>query len=527
LGGLSLAIHVWLIRHTEVTARDSIGFIRYAWELEHQPWSEVLRHSHQHPGYPIVLLGVSKLVRQYAVGSEAHVFQLSAQLASAWAGVLTVIPMYFLGKWLFGRGTGFWAAVLFQCLPLSSRMMADGLSEATFLLFVATALLFGVWALQSGSWIGYALCGLFGAVAYMTRPEGALIVAAMALVLLGLQVYQSRRLPWTAFLGRFAALGVGFLILATPYCVTIHGLTTKPTPQIMLSASRREGPNPSASLESQREVRSARAAMFSVFAPDTPYNANWWAAKALATELARAFQYFAAIPAVLGVWFFRHRWRRSPEYWLIGIFCILQILVLWRLAYVMGYLSERHIVVLLLCGVFPAAAAVPVIAHWITQVAARWRPAGLLGRDPDHSMRWLTACLSAALTLSSLPETLKPLHTSRSGHRPAGLWLAQHAANYDPVTDPFCWAHYYAGKVFEEGKTPEVPPGQTPTRYVVMDATDREHGRLPLFPEAKQLAAQGQVVYHWPENRPVENAKILVYAVPMPLEGARTPGSLH
>jgi len=34
-------------------------------------------------------------------------------------------------------------------------------------------------------------------------------------------------------------------------------------------------------------------------------------------------------------------------------------------------------------------------------------------------------------------------------------------------------------------------------------------------------------VYHWPENRPVENAKILVYAVPIPLEGARAPGSLH
>jgi hypothetical protein len=405
--------------------------------------------------------------------------------------------------------------------------MADGLSEATFLLFVATALLSGVWALQSGSWIGYSLCGLFGAFSYLTRPEGALVVAAMALVLPGLQVYRSRRLPWTAFLGRFAALGVGFLVLAAPYCVTIHGLTTKPTPQIMLSASRREAPKVSASVDSQKDVQLARAGMFSVFAPDTPYNANWWAVKALATELARAFQYFAAIPAVLGVWFFRNRWRRSPEYWLIALFCILQALVLWRLAYVMGYLSERHIVVLLLCGVFPAAAAVPVIAQWITQVAARWRPAGLLGRNPDHSLRWLAAFLFAALTLSSLPETLKPLHTSRSGHRPAGLWLAEHAANYDPVTDPFCWAHYYAGKVFEEGKTPEVPPGQTPTRYVVMDATDREHGRLPLFPEAKQLAAQGQVVYHWPENRPVENAKILVYAVPMPLEGARAPGSLH
>src|SRR5438874_2898434 len=56
---LAAGIRAWLISHTEVAARDSVGFIRYALELERYPWKQVLQHSLQHPGYPVVLLAVS------------------------------------------------------------------------------------------------------------------------------------------------------------------------------------------------------------------------------------------------------------------------------------------------------------------------------------------------------------------------------------------------------------------------------------------------------------------------------------
>src|SRR5262245_22535875 len=58
---LTGAIHAWIIRHTEVPARDGVGFMHYAWRLLHEPWGEVLRTSHQHPGYPLLIAVVSKL----------------------------------------------------------------------------------------------------------------------------------------------------------------------------------------------------------------------------------------------------------------------------------------------------------------------------------------------------------------------------------------------------------------------------------------------------------------------------------
>src|SRR5262249_49195146 len=162
-----------LLCHTEVAARDSIGFIRYAWQLQHRPWQEVLPHAEQHPGYPVVLLGVSLPVRQFLHLPDALAMQLSAQLASALAGVLLIFPMFSLGRELFDRTTGFGAALLFQCLPASGRVLSDGLSEATFLLLAATALYCGVRALRTRSVFGFGLCGLCSGLAYLTRPEGA------------------------------------------------------------------------------------------------------------------------------------------------------------------------------------------------------------------------------------------------------------------------------------------------------------------------------------------------------------------
>src|SRR5438105_12071248 len=100
---LAAAIRIWLITHTEVTARDSIGYERYAWELGQDNWKHVLQRNVHHPLYPLTILVTSVPVRQIVGGSELTVMQLSAQLASGLAGILLVVPMFFLGKVVFDR----------------------------------------------------------------------------------------------------------------------------------------------------------------------------------------------------------------------------------------------------------------------------------------------------------------------------------------------------------------------------------------------------------------------------------------
>ena len=149
---LVVAIRGWQITHTEVASRDSISYIRIAWQLENGPWRQVFPSSPQHPGYPLAVLGMSLPVRHFLPDDLPHAWQLSAQLVSALASVLLLVPMYFFGREVFDRRIAFWSCVLFQCLPTSGKIMSDALSDTLFLLFACSGLWLASLALRRNSW---------------------------------------------------------------------------------------------------------------------------------------------------------------------------------------------------------------------------------------------------------------------------------------------------------------------------------------------------------------------------------------
>jgi hypothetical protein len=507
---------VWLIAHTEVAARDSIGFIRYALELESRPWKDVLPNNLQHPGYPLVLMAVSWPVRCFFGGIDSFTMQLSAQLASSLAGVLLVVPMYYLGREFFDRSAGFWGAILYQCLPITSRILSDGLSEATFLLLSTTALLFAIQAVRNGSLLRFALCGFASGLAYLTRPEGAVLVAATSLVLVAMQFHPCWRRPW-----RRAALG-GVCLVATasavggPYPYMTGQFTLKPSALWILGTAENQRPSERADVTDagpQTTSHPLTASILAVYAPTELKDRRLWALKAIGTEIVKGYHYFIGLPVLLGLWWYRDRLRVIPGAWVMLVLCLLHAFILYRLAVRVGYLSERHVQLLVLCGIFTGAATVSTVGCWLWAVASRI--SGRMREDGGGKL-WPGVVLLGSLACLGLPELLSPLHGNRVGHREAGLWLAQNTQLADEIIDPYCWAHYYAGRVFWEGKTPPSPPGYRPTRYVVLETEKNEHQRLPMIEQAKTIARQGKPVYHWPVESLDTEAKILVFAVSPP-----------
>jgi 4-amino-4-deoxy-L-arabinose transferase-like glycosyltransferase len=523
---LTASIRLWLICNTEVAARDSIGFIRYALELESQPWDRVLRESLQHPGYPAALLAISYPVRQVLGGTTPQSMQLSAQLTSALASLLLIVPMFYLGRELFDRRVGFWATVLFQCLPVSARVMSDGLSEATFFLFLTSALWMAAGALRTQSAVRFAACGVFGSLAYLTRPEGGLVLLATGLVLPCMGMIRRGTWLWRRVAKCTAALTLAAVIIGAPYVLIIGSLSNKPTPRKMLDPEGNDAtpmaPQLTRTLGAPISLsgmpgrhQPVMASLLGIYAPTDLNDRHWWAVYAIGNELSKGYQYGACVPLALGLWWFRRRLWGVPGAWVLGTLCLLQGLILWRLAVVAGYVSDRHVQMLVLCGSFIAAAASIHIANRLAGFAVRyWGGTECSPRRLAVRALWSALLLLIAMTMFGLPEALKPLHGNRAGHRQAGLWLAQHSQPADEILDPFCWAHYYAGRVFMEGKTPEPPPGYTPMSYVVIEHSDHDHIRLPQIAQSLRLAARGSVVYHWPENKSVEEAKVLVYGVP-------------
>jgi hypothetical protein len=225
-------LRAWQLTHTEVASRDSISYIRIAWHLEHDDWRSYLPLSTHHPGYPVAVLGVSYLVRPFLPDDLPRAMQLSAQLASSLAGILLVVPMYYLGRELFDRRVAFWTALLFQCLPAGGRVLGDGLSEGLFLLLAVSSQTLGCQSLRTGSWAGLGLTGLLSALAYLTRPEGAGVALAVGLVLLCLLAL--RRGSARRCLIGGVSLTVGFLSLALPFMLLIGHITLKNTGHMML-----------------------------------------------------------------------------------------------------------------------------------------------------------------------------------------------------------------------------------------------------------------------------------------------------
>ena len=143
---LVIPLRGWMIWNTEVTARDSIGFISYALDIEKLSWKELMKN-HQHPGYPLSILAMSLPVRDYMGSVNSSTMQLSAQLASSLAAVLLLFPMYYLGKIFFEKRIAFWGTLLLQFMPVTGQHFSDGISEPLFLLFTCLSFLFAALAL--------------------------------------------------------------------------------------------------------------------------------------------------------------------------------------------------------------------------------------------------------------------------------------------------------------------------------------------------------------------------------------------
>jgi hypothetical protein len=510
---VAVAVHAWLITHTALTARDSLGFARLALCLEspnaapridkNRPNNALdhVRGAEHPPGYPLAVLAVDSVHRHLSDRPVADRVLLSCQLANALAAILLVVPTYLLGRMLFGRNTGFAAALLFQVLPVPARITSDGLTEGVFLLVAAVALVLGVRAVRRPRISGFLLCGLATGASYLVRPEGLLIAAGPGAVALWLAL--ARRWPRQTAFGRITALCVGVALVAVPYMALIGKLSNKPSAGLVLPFQGPPKPIPRGEPETSSRVHGhALFARWYDPARDGETSRELWAVPAVLKEASQSGNYFVWPLAAFAVLALRRRFAIDPGPWVLAVIgaCTFPLLVLLVLRG--GYVSERHTMLLTLIGCQFAAAGLPLLAAAIGQLVPRIERLGV---------RVTAAGLLVALVASSLPFALKSMHPHREGHRHAGLWLATHMTDRDGIVDPFCWAEWYSGRTLYR-----IPWNPEPSRntYVIMENTgSTPHSRLPLYPIARKYLEYPAIrpVYFWPENVSKDKASVIVY----------------
>jgi hypothetical protein len=235
--------------------------------------------------------------------------------------------------------------------------------------------------------------------------------------------------------------------------------------------------------------------------------------------VVRGFFWSSWLPALVALWVRRDLFWTVPGTWIVFLLCGLIAAALYGVAMVVGYVSDRHLLVVILLGSYWAAAGIPMLASYaaalLLRLSPRWAVSPMVNASVWSAALWILLCGAPLI------RTTETLHADRAGFRQAGYWLARHAWTGDQIDDAYAWAHYYAGHVFAEvdpadGLDGDGGPAHEPgVRYVVMEVSDDKHARLLTSKPEELLAAGGHVEQEWPLSHRKDNASVKVFVVPV------------
>ena len=211
---LALAVRVVVARQDHVLQGDEGAYLWLGRTLMSGGGYQFFGRPELHytPGYPIVSGLVWLAVRD---------LELASKICFVLFGTLTILPVYFLARRMYGRLSGLIIAGLLAVMPVFTTHVFfwGSMSEPLYFFLVFAAVWCAVWAMERGPWWAYLLCGALFSAAYLTRPEALAYVALTAGYLLLLSMLERR--PLDGFAKIFPMLLI-FLGVASPYLLFLH-----------------------------------------------------------------------------------------------------------------------------------------------------------------------------------------------------------------------------------------------------------------------------------------------------------------
>ncbi|MGE3818547.1 MAG: glycosyltransferase family 39 protein [Isosphaeraceae bacterium] len=499
------ALLYWASHHAEVAFPDGVRFVRQAERIDRGDLAAGLWQSIDHPMHPLAIAAAHQVLK----GEGPYAWQTAAQAASVVMLVLAVVPIYLLGRELFeSDDTAALGCLLVMAGPVATDVAVNVLSETTFLLFWA----WGLWGasrfLRNGRF-GWLIPAIgFGALAYLTRPEGLLIHVGLVATLLALPMLPGIHILWPRWWAAVGVLVLGPLALVGPYMAAKGGLATKPAVARLIGA---EPVAPPEALERER--------------PLPPDQSAWQTYAVAGSRVFRAIRGavtpplapFAALGLVLAS---RKLGRRRARAWLfVSLVGLIAIAGLVRLHATGGYCTVRHA---LIPGTILTMAAAHGMIGLMRSVAfdGRWLGLGE-GRVRPGPAVW--ALVIAGVVIIPLYLQMKPFNSSFAPYRMAGSWIESHAGE-GAVLDLTDWSLFFSRQngagfpnVLEAAEDPD-------TRFLVVRDGQLE-GHLHYNEVVRNRVAGRRPVASFPEKTGPRQIRLSVYDLAGPIPADVAEGS--
>jgi hypothetical protein len=190
---LAGALRAMVCVRTEVPGRDAAS---YLWMAENAAAGDLgaLFATVFHPLHAAVIAVVIAVL-------PGHDPVLAGQIASAGAATLAVVPLWRMTRVLAGQRAANWAGFAYAISAWFARHPAECMSEGLFYLLTASAMW---WVIRKPG--RPVLAGAAAAAAWLTRPEGAVLVALLPVWLWG------RLKPRSSIRFAVAALPIALLL---------------------------------------------------------------------------------------------------------------------------------------------------------------------------------------------------------------------------------------------------------------------------------------------------------------------------
>lgn len=413
----------FLAARTDIFFADGLRYIAQARSIASGRWLDGVVRAIDHPIYPLAIVAAHGFVG----GDDPVHWQVSAQLASIAAGILLVIPLYLVSRELYNGRSAWLACLLAYGVPLTGHVLADALSESTFLLFWTWGLWSALKFLKDGDFRWLPLTIVASVLSYLSRPEGLLLPAALVACLALLPILRATRMNWPRWRAAVCILVVGPSLVIGPFIAFKGGIGTKPAIRRLLGTEAKSAAD---AVERARPLdpRQSTAKTYLL------------ALRAMAEAVRLATTTPLLILALIGLIFSWPPGSKARIWLFLGLIEIACALALIRLHATGGYCSPRHTLVLSFLLILSSAEG---LDRLIGSLSIPGNRLGLgEGRFEPGPAVWLLVIVGFAAFYHR--ETLEPINVGFAGYKTAGRELAKLTPPGTRIVDVTGWSLYYA-----------------------------------------------------------------------------------
>ena len=410
--GLTSVIRVYLYLSMPVISLDgAFQFIPLSRLFAEGNLNAALSHG-QLPLYPLLIALLSK------TGLD---FETSGRLISLAISLMTVFPLYFLGKKIFNTKIAFIGCIFFAIHPYFARFSVDVLKDPLYVFLFISSVWLGWEALEEEKLYLFLVVGFFAGFTYLTRPDGLEIFLVMVSWISLSHLRQLRR-DFTRRIWAIALLFISIFILAVPYIMYIHETTGRWT----ISRTK----HVSALFGQEKDMPQKYFGKAADLAKETSHGSSRKVFTPLTHLLRKSQNIFHPILGLLLLfgWIARKPIPyRKGEFYLLSFFVLHAIvLYLFLLQYslwnrgqlVESHFSDRHFLPLVALSLSWMGMGFFIIYDKIANWIEMRRPCQL----PNIHQK-VFVLLIIILFASILPKTLKGVRSEKIGRKEAGLWI--------------------------------------------------------------------------------------------------------